>query len=121
MTRAQTIGTKGEDAAALYLVKNKYRIVERNHLKPWGELDIIAVARDTTLVFVEVKTLQGDGDMNLQPEDNMTSAKIMKTKRAALAYANSHPKLISDRGWRIDVIAVTITGNTLNIRHYENI
>ncbi len=126
MTRAQTIGKIGEDAAAAYLVKNQYRIVERNHLKPWGELDIVAIAKNKTLVFVEVKTLTGlrpyeTGYGPAKPEDNMTSAKIIKTKRASLAYANSHPKLITGRGWRIDVIAVTITENALNIRHYENI
>ena len=122
MTRAQTIGQIGEDAAAAYLVKNRYTIIVRNYLKPWGEIDIIARSRDATLVFVEVKTMAMEGDApHLRPEDNMTSAKVTKTKRAALAYANAHPELVTDKGWRIDMISVELRGTATAIRHYENI
>ena len=122
MTRAQTIGQIGEDAAATHLIKNRYAIIARNYLKPWGEIDIIARSRDTTLVFVEVKTLAMEGDApRLRPEDNMTSAKVMKTKRAALAYANANPELVTDRGWRIDMISVELRGTATEIRHHENI
>lgn len=120
-----SVGKAGEDAAAEYLVGKKYRIVERNHLRRFGEIDIVARAQDTTLVFVEVKTLSvgvGEGGANnLRPEDNMTPSKIMKTKRAALAYANAHPELVTDMGWRIDMVAVDLNGNDTRIRHYENI
>lgn len=121
-----SVGKAGENAAAEYLIRKKYRIMERNHLRRWGEIDIVAKAGDATLVFVEVKTLSlGAGDCtwgNLRPEDNMTSAKIMKTKRAAQAYANAHPKLVTEKGWRIDMIAVDLCdGAPLDIRHYENI
>jgi len=116
----------GEQVAADYLARKKYRIVERNHLRRFGEIDIVAIARDTTLVFIEVKTLSaraGEGEGNaLRPEDNMTPSKIMKTKRVAQAYANTHPELVTDSGWRIDMIAVDLRGGApLDIRHYENI
>lgn len=121
-----SVGKAGENAAADYLTQKKYRIVERNHLRRWGEIDIVAMTRDKTLVFVEVKTLSiGAGDKawaGLRPEDNMTPSKIMKTRRAAQAYANAHPKLVTDTGWRIDMVAVDICdGVPLDIRHYENI
>ena len=120
-----SVGKAGEHAAAEYLVRKKYRIVERNHLRRWGEIDIVAMTRDKTLVFVEVKTLSaGTGDRtwnNLRPEDNMTPSKIMKTKRAAQAYANAHSGLLTDKGWRIDMIAVDLNGTETRIRHYENI
>ena len=120
MTPKQKRGNRGEDIAAEYLTKKGYTIIERQHRKPWGELDLIMKAGDGTLVFVEVKAM-GIGSKNFTPEANMTSAKIMKTKRAALAYANANPKL-SGRGWRIDVIAIDLEGETArNIRHYENI
>jgi len=111
-------GNRGEQYAVDYLVRKGYRIRERNYWKPWGEIDIIAEAGDTTLVFVEVKTMhRGD----ITPEHNMTPAKIMKTKRAALAYANAHPEL-SNKGWRIDVIAIDLEGDAqADIRHYINI
>ena len=50
-------GKNGEDFAQVFLIRNGYKIIERNHWKPWGELDIIALAPDKTLVFVEVKTI----------------------------------------------------------------
>lgn len=121
MTHTQTVGKIGEDAAAAYLVKNRYRIIEHNHLKPWGEIDIVAKAKDGTLVFIEVKTMAGEEGAGLRPEDNMTGAKIMKMKRAALAYANAHPELVGGRGWRIDAIAVRLGEKPDDIRHYENI
>ncbi len=120
MTPKQKRGNRGEDIAADYLTGKGYGIVERQHRKPWGELDIVARAGDGTLVFVEVKAM-GAGASAFTPEANMTAAKIMKTKRAALAYANANPKL-SGRGWRIDVIAVDLQGDAATaIRHYENI
>jgi putative endonuclease len=120
MTPKQKRGNRGEDIAAKYLMEKGYTVIERQHRKPWGELDIIAQAGDGTLIFVEVKAM-GAGAGQFTPEGNMTPAKVMKTKRAALAYANANPKL-SGRGWRIDVIAVDLAGDAATgIRHYENI
>ena len=118
MTLKQDRGNRGEDIAAEYLMGKGYAILERNHRKPWGELDIIARAGDDTLVFVEVKAMRAGA---ITPEHNMTPAKIAKTKRAAIAHANANQKL-SGGGWRIDVIAVDLAGDASTaIRHYENI
>lgn len=48
-------GLWGEDIACLYLRLKGYRILERNHRTPYGEIDIIAKRRKT-LVFIEVKS-----------------------------------------------------------------
>lgn len=48
------LGRKGEEAAARYLVRRGYDIVERNWTCIAGEADIIAFDGDT-IVFVEVK------------------------------------------------------------------
>ncbi len=120
MTPNKKRGDRGEDIAAEYLIKKGYAVIDRQHRKPWGEIDIIARAENKTLVFVEVKAM-GVGGGAFTPEGNMTAAKIMKTKRAALAYANTNQKL-SAKGWRIDVIAIDLEGDAArNIRHYENI
>jgi len=52
------VGKRGEDAAARYIEKRGYKIVERNFTCPLGEMDIIALDRKT-LCFIEVKTLSG--------------------------------------------------------------
>ena len=53
-TTKQT-GNQGEDYAAEYLRKNRYKILERNYRKRGGEIDIIAEKKGL-IVFVEVKT-----------------------------------------------------------------
>lgn len=118
MTLKQDRGNNGERIAAEYLQGKGYTLIERNHRKPWGEIDIIAKAGDGTLVFVEVKAVNNGP---IKPEHNMTPSKILKTKRATLAYANANPTL-SSGGWRIDVVAVDLAGDAATaIRHYENI
>ncbi len=114
------LGKLGEDFASEYLKKLGWRIVERNQRKKWGELDIVAIAPDKTLVFVEVKTVSGSG---VEAEEQMTKAKIEKFARAAQLYAGAHEKLIDDRkGWRLDVLALTENNEgEFDVRHYENI
>lgn len=136
MNSKAELGKSGEDLACRYLVDKKYKIIERNYRKPWGELDIIAKSPDKTLVFVEVKTMRQFGkqsgnqpnsypqlpDLEIEPEMQMTPAKIKKTKRAASLYAGSFPKLIDGKkGWRIDLLALTINEKDCLINHYENI
>jgi len=103
-------------------VEKGYRIIDRNYRKPWGELDIIAVAPDGALVFVEVKTMWDVGPNGLKPEDQMSDAKRRKFARAAELYANGRSELVrDDKGWRLDVIALIKRGPNFDIRHYENI
>lgn len=115
------LGQLGEDLACEYLVKNKYKIISRNFRQPWGELDIIAVTPDKTLVFVEVKTMK-DSINGIKPEDQLTGSKLQKLKRMASLYAGHYPELVKDdKGWQIDLLAITEKDNNFDIKHYENI
>lgn len=116
------IGKTGEDLACEYLVENAYKILERNYRRTYGEIDIIAQNKDKTLVFVEVKTLNGNFD-GLVPEDNLTGSKLAKLKKICENFANKNPELVSEkRGWQIDLVAITLSGDKApEIRHYENI
>lgn len=58
-SRKRSIGDFGEDIASRYLEKKGYQILERNFLKPYGEIDIICI-KDDILIFVEVKTRKND-------------------------------------------------------------
>ncbi|MBS4052217.1 MAG: YraN family protein [Methylomonas sp.] len=49
------IGNIAEDISAMFLVKSGHRILDRNYLKKWGELDIVSVDRSDTIHFIEVK------------------------------------------------------------------
>ncbi len=119
MNNKSETGKLGEDLACRYLAKKGYRIIARNHRQKWGEIDIITIDPDGTLVFVEVKTSAGG---EIAPEDQMTSHKIQKFKRACNVYANIYFQNKDDgKGWRLDVITITLNGNSHSARHYENI
>jgi hypothetical protein len=63
----------------------------------------------------------------LEPEDNLTRAKLYKLRRVGEFFINSHLKLVNeDVGWRIDLVAVILYrdsdgGLKAGIRHYEGI
>ena len=130
MQKKSEIGRIGEDIAANALKVRGFRIIERNYLKPWGELDIVAVAPDRTLVIVEVKTLRQNSGQALPenesftPEKNLTRAKLVKLQRTAQLFAGHRPELVDEKmGWRIDLAAITLRGDGEKplIRYYENL
>ena len=122
MNLKSELGKLGEDFACEYFIKKKYKIIERNFRKPWGEIDIVALAPDKTLVFVEVKTMAEPIFEGLKPEDQMTRDKLKKFKKASSLYAGHQQKLIKDdKGWRLDLIALLWDGESFKTKHYENV
>jgi putative endonuclease len=124
------LGRLGEKLACRFLLSKKYKILETNYWKPWGEIDIIARAPDKTLVFFEVKTVRSIYPKKLRhfrsiseltPEDQMSGGKIIKLKRIADSFVNSHSDLIKKSGWRIDLISISVSGQDQDIVHYQNV
>lgn len=80
------------------------RILQRNWRCRYGELDVIAVDGDGTVVFVEVKTRTGDGFGGLAQA--VTPRKLRRIRRlAGLWLADQDTRW---RGLRIDVIGVRL-------------
>jgi putative endonuclease len=74
-----TLGGRGENAAAAFLRSGGYKILCRNYRCDVGEIDI--VARDgRTLVFVEVKTRAYNDPT---PEEQVNAAKQHQVTKAA--------------------------------------
>jgi putative endonuclease len=82
-SKRQAFGKKGEAAAAAFLRRRGYRILEFNHRNRIGEIDIIA-EDDDTLVFVEVKAKQSA--RHLHPKYAVNRQKQKKISMAALYY-----------------------------------
>jgi len=125
-TKKSIFGQFGEELATGYLIKRGYKIVARNHLIKWDEIDIVAKQADGTLVMCEVKTLKGNPGFpeGFMPEDKLNGLKYKKMARAAQTFAAQHPDLIDEaRGWRLDLIAIVLdeSNNLMDLRHYENI
>ena len=102
MKRKDT-GNLGEFLAQDFLKKKGYRILETNFRCHSGEIDIIALQRNT-LVFAEVrcKTNSRFGS----PEESITYTKMEHLKAAALYYLQNHGKYFDS--WRIDLVAIEL-------------
>ena len=95
-----TLGEKGEGLACKFLKKKGYRIISRNVKTSIGEIDIIAIDKDT-LVFVEVKTRE-----SLQygrPFESVTPFKRRKIANVALLYLK---KLREAPECRFDIVSI---------------
>ena len=108
-------GRRGEEEAAKLLIDKGYKIIERNWGNKFGEIDLIALDRDT-LVFVEVKAKTGE-EMGL-PEEMVGRGKLNRIKHMAAIYLDGKEVLC-----RIDVVAVVYKkdGIILRLTHYQNV
>jgi len=86
-SKTQAIGKKGEDAAAAFLVKQGYSIVERNVANARGEIDIIAKKKGV-YYFCEVKAGMEGSWFN--PAENLTKAKLKKFLTSVEHYCYTH-------------------------------
>lgn len=109
-------GRAGEEAAAVFLQKKGYRILERNYSCRYGEIDLIA-QKEQVLVFAEVKERSVSGRMD--PAETVTKAKQKRIWITAQIYmqTNMPDALIQPR---FDVIAVYKQGEKRILRHLEN-
>ena len=80
-------GNMGEEIACKFLVKRAFTIVDRNYLKKWGEIDIVA-SKNGTVHFVEVKSVMKKrsetGDYH--PEENVHVLKQRRLRRVIQTY-----------------------------------
>jgi len=114
ITPKRQLGDLGEKIALEYLQKQGYKIIEKNYLRKWGEIDIIAKDQKGQIIFIEVKT-------GLQAEENITKQKRERILRTAEIYL-LEKKYSSQANWQIDVILVELNYITrkANLRHLKN-
>lgn len=114
---SSAIGRRGEELAIEFLVRQRYRILERNYRKSFGEVDIIARDKNT-LVFIEVKTRQSTRFGT--PFEAVDIRKQRQLSRIAQEYLQSHDS--ADVSARFDVIAVRLDRGSrlVAIDHLQN-
>lgn len=100
---ARSVGDYGEQVARRHLEERGYVIVDRNWRCDQGELDIVAVDRDT-LVFCEVKTRRSSRYGS--PVEAVVPAKAARLRRLALRWLREHDLHRPDI--RIDVLGVRV-------------
>ncbi len=120
------MGDLGEDIATKYLTDKRYVVLQRNYLRKWGELDIVAKYKGI-LYFIEVKTMAINYFINRgewhRPEDNLHRMKMTRIKRAIQSYLAEN-RLSIETEWEFSAITVIIkrkTGELYKIEHLENL
>jgi putative endonuclease len=108
---AKKVGQIGEDVGCTFLKKHKFKIVDRNYRKKWGEIDVVA-QKDNILHFIEIKTVSRENlDIVLceisdyRPEENVHPWKIKRLSRAIQTYL-LEKDISEEKEWQLDVLAV---------------
>lgn len=122
LTDKQKIGQIGEEMACKFLMKQNFKIIERNYRKKWGEIDIV-VEKDKVLRFIEVKSVSHSvSPETWQPEENVHLWKQKRLARAIQTYL-LEKKVSDETEWQFDVLAVFLDFNAqkAKFRFTENI
>ncbi len=112
------LGRWGEKRCERYLKRKGFKTLTRNFSCKSGEIDLIMVDTDASIVFVEVKTRT---DETFSPaESSITAPKKARLQRAARYFLAAHNN-IENRPFRFDIVAIVLsrTGPE-QIRHYQN-
>lgn len=115
-TKRRKTGDLGEDIACRYLVNQGYKIIHRNYLKKYGEIDIVAI-KGKAWHFFEVKSVKNVIHETLDkynPEDNVHPRKIKRLRRVVQAYLLSSGGI--EQTWYFSVIAVFLNYKTRKAR-----
>jgi len=116
--RRPTLGEQGERHAARFLRrKRRYRIVATRRRFRYGEIDIVAVDRDT-VIFVEVKTRRSE--TGPRPALAVDDLRRRRMSRAAIAFLKSNGLLAYPA--RFDIVEVVWPAGQRRpqIEHHQN-
>ncbi|MDO8520799.1 MAG: YraN family protein [bacterium] len=128
-TEKQLTGKIGEDIAARFLVKHGFKIIERNYLKKFGEIDIVC-RKGGKVHFVEVKTVSRETlsphsvsretQDEYRPEDNVHAQKLKRVGRTIEVYLNEKD-IVED--WEFHVVGIVLDDvrKTANVRFLQNL
>ncbi len=108
-------GREAEDAAAAWLRRRGFEVLDRNHATRRGEVDLVCREGDV-LCFVEVRsrTSRAQGE----PAETIDRAKARRVVHAATDWALRHGGL--ERAIRFDVVSVLLGPGEPEIVHHRN-
>jgi putative endonuclease len=112
------LGRFGEEAAAKYLKKERYRLLGMNYRTRYGELDLIVCDR-RFVVFVEVKLRRSAAFA--EAREFVTRRKQERVIAAAQTWLQNNPTLLQPRFDVIEVYAPRGEDpDCVEIHHIEN-
>jgi putative endonuclease len=124
-TEKQKVGQLGEDIATKYLESKGFRIIERNYLRKYGEIDIVA-QKGGIVHFVEVKSVSCESFVGFaeniatktsqyRPEDNLHPKKLKRLANVIQAYLFAKYQK-GEPEWVFDAIIVRLDMKLRNAR-----
>ncbi|MDO5715894.1 MAG: YraN family protein [Tissierellia bacterium] len=107
------VGDYGENIALEYLIKNGYRVLDKNFRALGTEIDLIALKKDE-LIFIEVKTRRNRqfGDAYEAVTERKMNH-IIQTAQSYIQQKNLYQYMV-----RFDIIEIYLMENKLN--HIKN-
>lgn len=117
LTDIKLLGKWGERRCEKFLKRKGLKTLTRNYACKAGEIDLIMVDSDRSIVFVEVKTR---ADEELSPTESViTKPKMDKMSHTARYFLTVHE--IQNRPYRFDVVTITLgQRGPAEIRYYKN-
>jgi putative endonuclease len=111
------LGKWGERRCEKFLKRKGLKTLTRNYACKAGEIDLIMVDSDRSIVFVEVKTRL---DEEFAPTETVVNkTKIDKMVKTSRYFLFAHD--IDNRPYRFDIVTVTVSQRgPVEIRHYKN-
>lgn len=111
-------GKIGEKITCKYLIKNNYKIIDKNYFYKGGEIDIIAFdINKNELVFIEVKT-RANNHYGL-PAEAVDDRKIKNIIKGIKKYI--HIKKYEEKFIRVDLIELYYKEKKFYINHIKQI
>ncbi len=129
----QKIGEIGENIACRFLIKQGFKVLERNYTKKWGEIDIVT-EKGKKIHFIEVKTVSREnldtvihetlsGEYSsYRPEDNMHPWKLKRLGRTIQTYLLDK-NIPDEKDWQLDlaVVFLNLKEKKAKVKILENI
>lgn len=111
-TDKQVVGKIGEDSVCKYLKNKGFTILDRNYLKKWGEIDIVA-KKDGIIHFIEVKSVSCEmkkfnvSHETYRPEENVHLYKINRLRKVIQTYILDK-QIDEESNWQCDIATVKV-------------
>ena len=116
LTSIKIFGNWGEKRCEKFLNKKGLKTLTRNFLCKTGEIDLIMLDSDGTIVFVEVKTRKSE---DFTPAENaLTYPKKSRMLKAATYFLSKNK--IENRPCRFDFVTIVNDNKNEIINHYPN-
>jgi putative endonuclease len=113
----ELLGRWGEKRCEKFLKRKGLKTLTRNFYSRTGEIDLIMVDTDGSIVFVEVRTKADESFAEV--EASITPPKKARLQKTARYFLSSNN--IQNRPFRFDIVTIVLgQSGRPQIRHYEN-